>query len=369
MPRACRRLSQALLFLGLAPAVTLTGCSAKITAPPEPPVAVRLGDEAFAAQDYEGAIDDYNRYLAEVDRGDYVPHARYKAALAAYRLDDPAGTLTILDDLDSQYPSGSWVQVAALRGDALRKLSRPAEAVVAWDAGWRNANAIERPKLRSRVRSLARTMDHDALTLARSQVRSSDVAAILNAELESRTPPPIEEPVLSDSGETNTGSANLLEALRGIPVERGAAAHPGYDHRDGARRGPNRHPGWREAPSQDASTSIPLRQEEVVIIGNEAVEATEPEFPGLVKLDVSLDETAAPPPAAADARIDASAPSIDVQDDPIQRKQVVRLERLDGFGALPDEPSVEQVRTPEPPAMAPTAEHSAPARLQRIEAP
>lgn len=325
MPRARRRLSQAHLLVGLLPAFALAGCSAKITAPPEPPVAVRLGDEAFAAQDYEGAIRDYNSYLAQVDRGEYSAHVHYKSALASYRLGDHAGALSTLDTLEARYRGSRWVQVDALRGDAERELGRPVAALTAWDGAWSLANDIERPKVRSRIANLARTATTEDLRRARGEVRSNEVIALLDAELAQRAAPPIQEPLL---GETQVAAAapapgqpaNLIDALRSVPAERGAAATPGYDRRDGIQRGPNRHPAWRD---EAASQGEPTRGERVVLDSEE--DAAPPT--GLAKLDIPVETTIPAAPATAPVVAEPPAAAPDARD----AGERSRLERLDGL--------------------------------------
>ena len=70
MSRTRRNHTYAIAALCSPMIVAAAGCSTKVSAPPEPPVAVRLGDAAFEAQNYESAIRDYRLYLADVDRGE-----------------------------------------------------------------------------------------------------------------------------------------------------------------------------------------------------------------------------------------------------------------------------------------------------------
>lgn len=355
MPRARRRLSPAHRLVGLLIALSVAACSAKISAPPEPPVAVRLGDEAFATQDYEGAIRDYETYLAQVERGDYTAHAYYKKSLAAYRLGDHAGAIAALDQLAATYPGSRWVQADALRGDAEVELGRVVPALIAWDGAWSMANEIERPKLRTRVDTVAKAATGAELAAARDQVKNPEVAAMLDAELSQRVPPAIYEPLpgevaaAHEAAEAAAPPATVLAALRSSTAKRGAAGTPGYDRGEGIQRGPNRHPAWRATAASDES-----------VVSGEAQDAPG----GLVKLDVEAHD--AEPTAEV-----VVLPEPAIEPEPAPEPQVtaggVGLERLDGLseparaGALPEVQAAPAEREPEP----------APARtrLERIDGP
>jgi len=381
MPRARSRLLRAHRLVLLAPAFAVFGCAAKISAPPEPPVAVRLADESFAAEDYEGAIRDYRRYLAEVDQGEYAARAYYKAALAAYRLGDYAGTLATLDELQAKYRGADWVQVGALRGDAQRELGQPTAAIVAWDGAWRDANDIERPKLRTRISNLAVAIDNSDLRRARDEVKSKEVAALLDLEISKRKHPPIDEPLLADPRQdpgTRDASADkpqtVIDALRNVPAERGVAATPGYETGEGVRRGPNRHPIWRDSDSSTATApsaaagaakSAPYDAGERVYLesaegtGVPSQEAAVADAPGgLRKLDVR-DE--APPPSAPVAPPRAVVAE---QPDESARGETARLQRIQTVGDIP------AAAPQEAQAPAAASEPSTPLiRLQKIDGP
>src|SRR5512140_2972142 len=80
------------------------GCSPQVTAPPEPPAAVRRGDDAFRFQDYDTAIAAYRIYLDQYDQELYTPRTFYKSALAQYRLGQYTEALVTLDELSHRYP-------------------------------------------------------------------------------------------------------------------------------------------------------------------------------------------------------------------------------------------------------------------------
>ncbi|MCK6557180.1 ABC transporter substrate-binding protein [Candidatus Binatia bacterium] len=160
----------------------LTACSPQPSisgVPPEPPPAVRRGDEAFRYQDYDRAIDAYGSYLEKVRTGPYTAVAEYKSALAAYRLKRYDQTLYILDDLDSRYPEGKWMQVDALRGDAERALGRNMLAIRAWADAWELAGPEDRERLARRFQGVARAMDVQQLAEARTFVDNEDVRDLL----------------------------------------------------------------------------------------------------------------------------------------------------------------------------------------------
>jgi tetratricopeptide (TPR) repeat protein len=168
-----------LLFFSFA----LSACASKITAPPEPPLAVRLGDDAFRLQDYEAAIDDYQVYIDSVEHGEYTPFAFYQTALCWYRLEQYEQCLDTIAELSRRYPNEHWVQVDALHGDAQYKLGRRTAALMAWDQGWSNAEAKEKPEFRRRIVSLLREMDEAELAEASQIVESSEVAALVDHHL------------------------------------------------------------------------------------------------------------------------------------------------------------------------------------------
>jgi tetratricopeptide (TPR) repeat protein len=172
------------LALGLlAVSLAVSACRPKITAPSEPPLAVRLGDDAFRLQDYEAAIEDYQVYIDSVERGEYTPFAFYQTALCWYRLEQYEQTLDVLDELDRRYDSEDWVQVAALRGDAQYKLGRRSAALIAWDEGWSVAQPSERPELRRRIVTVLREMDEAELAETRDIVDNPDVHALVEHHL------------------------------------------------------------------------------------------------------------------------------------------------------------------------------------------
>lgn len=359
MPRARRRLSHAHRLVGLLIALSVAGCSAKISAPPEPPVAVRLGDEAFATQDYEGAIRDYETYLAQVQRGDYTAHAYYKKSLAAYRLGDHAGAIAALDQLAATYPGSRWVQADALRGDAEVELGRVVPALVAWDGAWSQANEIERPKLRSRVDTLAKAASGPELAAARDQVKNPEVAAMLDAELSQRVPPAIHEPLPGEVGsaavaatqgadDASAPPATVLAALRSSTAKRGTAGSPAYERGEGMQRGPNRHPAWRATATTD---------ENVIVDESEGAPG------GLVKLDIADDggEPVAEVVVLPEATTEATPAA-----EPLLAVGGARLERLDGLSEPAREaaPAVEAAPAEREPEPAPAR-----TRLERIDGP
>jgi branched-chain amino acid transport system substrate-binding protein len=176
-------------------------CSSKVAAPPEPPAAVRRGDEAFRYQDYGSAIASYRAYLDETDRGPYTVRTFYKNALAHYRLAQFDEALTTLDELGQRYPKGQWVQVAALRGDIQRALGHPAMALQAWDAAWKISDDADRPALRQRILVTARLLNDVELASAERAVTTKDVRELLDQQITSRQPLPIHEPLPSADGE------------------------------------------------------------------------------------------------------------------------------------------------------------------------
>lgn len=338
MLRSRRRSTSALWALCFAPSLLAVGCTSKVSAPPEPPVAVRLGDAAFEAEDFERAIRDYRLYLSDVDRGEYTARAFYKAALSAYRLEDYAGTLATLDELQLRYPGGSWVQVEALRGDALRELGKPRDAVLAWDNAWREANDIERPKLRARIAGVVAGLSPSELDELRGDLRSRGVSEIVAYEIAARTPPKIDEPVPAIAAGTPAGVE--------VPKAEIAAEEAPVVGREEVPAPAAAVAAEAEAPVAEApiprveTEPVPVPEEEV---GAQA-EAVEPEenVARLVKTERPLDpESAAvdvePAPAAAGAE-SGNVPG------------VARLQRIAYPGAVDSMPPVDSLEKLDVPA-------------------
>ena len=168
----------------------LVACSPRVVPPPEPPLSVRRGDEAFHYQEYAAAINHYHAYLEQTENGAYTVRAFYKSALAAYRLGRYQDTLKTLDEFEQRYPGSQWVQVDALRGDAEHSLGNTMQALDAWDVGWRFANSIEREKLQQRIIMAAKDLDSMELARARRLVSQSDIVRLLDRELAKRKAPP-----------------------------------------------------------------------------------------------------------------------------------------------------------------------------------
>ena len=174
---------------------TLAGCAAKVQAPPEPPATVRRAEEAFRLRDYERAIELYRAYADLVHRDPYVPRVLYKAGLAQYQLGRYQETLNTLEELRSRYPDKHWVQVEALRGDALRALGNPIAAIEAWDQAFAAARPADESKLRLRVATVARSLSDEDLAEAVELVQSKAAREILLAAVAQRQQPEIPEPL------------------------------------------------------------------------------------------------------------------------------------------------------------------------------
>lgn len=344
MLRSRRRTSYALRALCFACSIAAFGCATKVSAPPEPPVAVRLGDAAFEADEYERAIHDYRLYLDDVEHGMYTPRAFYKSALSAYLLEDYAGSLSMIDELEKRYPGGAWVQVSALRGDALRELGKGSDAVEAWDRAWGLADDIERPKLRSRVAGVLAGLDAAQLKELRGDVRSSEVRGLIDREIANRKPPAIEEPI-----------PPVAAVVQAEPAAE-AATEPTEDKAPGTLVGALRE--WAAEPEQpdtsaDAVDAAPIaaeapavepQPEDVVLAPEPAVEpAPVAEEPAegtarLVKIERPLDLDSAEEPAV----VEEAKPADD---------GVVRLQRIAYPGAEPQPaPSVDSLEKLDVPA-------------------
>ncbi len=204
------------LAIGVA---TVIGACSTHTIPPEPPMSVRRGDEAFRYRSYESAIGDYRAYLDETEYGPYTARVFYKCALAAYRLGRYHFTLELLDELKKRYPNRDWVQVDALRGDTEHALGNNMQALQAWDAGWKIANDGDRQKLRERIVVVARNLNSMELARARHLVTTAGVVRLLDQEM-AKPPAPHAAALDEDKNELNEPAVETAEAA----AREGAAA-------------------------------------------------------------------------------------------------------------------------------------------------
>jgi ABC-type branched-subunit amino acid transport system substrate-binding protein/tetratricopeptide (TPR) repeat protein len=207
-------------------AIVAAACSAKITAPPEPPMSVRRGDQAFRYEEYEAAIDSYRTYLDQTEVGDYTARVLYKTALAQYRLGRYHDTLLTLDELAQRYPKTQWVQVDALRGDAERALNHRLEALRAWDAAWKIAADNDRTKLRQRIVVVARDLNESQLAKARALVESKEVKTLLERQIALEQSPSIGEPTLDD-GEPQADEGTTVASATKPPAAKRTGVQPG----------------------------------------------------------------------------------------------------------------------------------------------
>ncbi|HYD49150.1 MAG TPA: tetratricopeptide repeat protein, partial [Terriglobales bacterium] len=170
-PRASRALVRPTLALML---LLSAACSTRV-APPEPPISVRRGDQAFRREDYDTAIAEYRTYLDSEEQGVHTPRAIYKSALASYRLGHYGAAVATLDEMTQRYPEAHWVQTEALRGDSLRELGRPVPALTAYDTAWSVASEADRPKLKLRIEAALAVMDRAQLIEAADAVDDEEV--------------------------------------------------------------------------------------------------------------------------------------------------------------------------------------------------
>jgi ABC-type branched-subunit amino acid transport system substrate-binding protein len=210
-PDTARRVGSTRWLIGFA--FVLGACSPTLTAPPEPPLSVRRGDQFFRYEEYDAAIGAYRTYLDHTETGLYTPRVFYKTALAQYRLKEYHDTLLTLDELALRYPKGQWVQVDALRGDAERALGHPMTALQAYESAWEIAGKRDRAKLRPRIIAVSRGLNDVDLARARRLANSEDVATLLDQQIASRQPAGIGEAI----PETGEGAPEALAAAPSAP--------------------------------------------------------------------------------------------------------------------------------------------------------
>jgi len=267
-------------------AALLAGCFDRIRAPEEPPNTVRQGDESFRIERYADAITKYRLFLDETGQSAYTPRVFYKTALAEYRLGRYKDTLATLDALSQRYPRAYWVQVDALRGDALRALGKRVPALESWDAGWRLGNANERDKLSRRVIAVANELTDAELEEARDEVRNGDVRDLLDEQIASRKSPEVGEPVPEAAEETPEAPSG--QATGGAkPEALGETAATGSTS-------------WQQRPEHVTNAPAPEGNAEIESLKGEAPSAEPPkaEAPQL-EPDHGLGAAAAPPHPSA----------------------------------------------------------------------
>lgn len=217
-----RHLWRPTLLAGLL-GLTLFGCSAKVTAPFEPPASVRRGDLAFQDGDYEAAIAEYRNYLDQAG-GDYSVRVYYKTALAEYHLGRHRDALNTIREIDTQYPDAQWVQVEALRGDAQRELGKSVLAVQSWDVAWGIGNQSDREKLSQRIVQLAREMPNEQLAESHHSVTHDEVRDLIERSAERRLRSAIDAPLPDADGRAAAGQPGRHEPALAAPAESDADA-------------------------------------------------------------------------------------------------------------------------------------------------
>jgi len=205
----------------------LAACASKVSAPPEPPMSVRRGDQAFRYEEYEAAIDAYRTYIEQSQKDEYTARVFYKTALAQYRLGRYRDAVATLDGLAQRYPRAHWVQVEALRGDCERALSHPLAAVRSWDTAWKAGNDTDRMKLRERIVTAIRDMSELDLQRARQGVDSKDVKKLIERQLALRQAPTISEPMPEPEEEPHRGKVAAAALAKSVePTEEAEEAEP-----------------------------------------------------------------------------------------------------------------------------------------------
>lgn len=225
-------------------AVALSACSPKVTAPPEPPVSVRRGDEAFHYKQYQAAIDAYRGVIDQPEQSPYTARVMYKTALAQYRLEHYRQTLATLDELAERYPKGHWVQVEALRGDAERSLGNTMVALQDWEKAWKLANDKDRQKLRKRVVAAAQDLSDVELARARRLATDEGYAALLDRQIAARQPPELGEPIPNSSDDSALETADADVRRPSGVIEEPVEPAPAVASKNAlaSRRGPNAPP-------------------------------------------------------------------------------------------------------------------------------
>ncbi len=243
------------MWVLLGSVVMVAACGPKIKAPPEAPLAVRRGDEAYRYRDYDTAIKAYRAHVDLIDRDEYTARALYKEALSEFQLGQYDNTLVALDDLQRRYPDARWVQVDALRGDAEKALGQPVAAIAAWDEAWSSAAETDRPKLRIRIVTVARAMSEAELAAAKKAVTTTGVSELLQEQSAKRKAPSLDEPMPEFEGvdvpaaaapvaaaaepteaDVDDGEAPPDVTAGGVPVPPGANIETGPEDHVAAQR-------------------------------------------------------------------------------------------------------------------------------------
>jgi len=255
-------------FLGLA----LHGCSAKVSAPLEPPTSVRRGDLAFQDGDFETAITEYQSYLDQAG-GEYSARVYYKSALAKYRLGRHGDALATINQLDDDYPDAKWVQVEALRGDTQRELGKPVLAIQSWDAAWEIGSQNDREKLSQRIVQLSRDMSRDQLIDARRSASQDDVRALIDRTAARLLRPAIEEPLPDGSVATVETDSDVaqLKAEEDAAVAAALTASSRLTPREAADRA--RVPVAREEAAAATAPAQPADADDTTVVATETAPA------------------------------------------------------------------------------------------------
>lgn len=141
-------------------AILLCACAQYSKVPLAPPLAYAEGEKALARGELVEAEELFRAYLAS-DGTSYRARAMYQLARTQYQKEDYVGAKLTLDDLEMEFPTSDYRQVAALRGDIAYALGRPVDAIVLWAKAFEKSNPKEKDALRPRIGEAMRSLGPD----------------------------------------------------------------------------------------------------------------------------------------------------------------------------------------------------------------
>lgn len=194
----------ATLALAAFTAILLCACAPYPKVPLAPPLAYAEGEKALARGELAEAEKLFRAYLAS-DGTSYRARAMYQLARTQYQMEDYVGAKLTLDDLETEFPTSDYRQVAALRGDIAYALGRPVDAIVLWAKAFEKSNPKEKDALRPRIGEAMRSLDPD---------QAKELAAVV-------TEPEIYEMAI-DRLAVSTGQAPGDHAAPAAPAASGA---------------------------------------------------------------------------------------------------------------------------------------------------
>jgi hypothetical protein len=195
-----------------------------------PPSNYARAEDAMQRGQVDLAIPLLETYLRETADPTYRPRAYFQLARAYYSLGQHRKTLTILDEMEREFPEELWPQTAALRGDTEYALGNRTTGFLAWETAWQRGGPFDQAALRDRMGRAVRELTPDEIRELRQMVTVEEIQKMLQGgptawNTEAQEPPRVKE--LPSTSEYAAAPPSDREISRTGSVESAGVAEQG----------------------------------------------------------------------------------------------------------------------------------------------